>query len=188
MENPNDSRGPLSRRLAAVALVLATAGWSIERLPMFNEAISATMASYRLIGSLASVLGSVAGTWIGFGLMVTGGVLISRWCWNPTDSTTKMVIAAAVLVMAAGTILAIDSTTGMTAGGTDLPIAPDRRGLSSSCRSGKKAHVVTRHAAQASRPRDPGTPVNHLGHRRTPDRYRSSSRHRYRGICDKHGR
>jgi hypothetical protein len=154
MQNPNDSHGPLPRRLAAAAFVLATVGWSIERLPMLNEAIDTARAGCRLIGNLASALGSVTGACIGFALMVVGGALISRWRQYPTDNTTRMALtASAVLVMAAGTTLAIDSTPGMISGRMSPPAPRDRRGDSPRCRSRKDAPAARRNAgAPASRP------------------------------------
>jgi hypothetical protein len=107
----NSSRRPWRRVAAAVAFVLISLVWGIARLPMLDEGIGLAGAGYHGIADVAAALGGAAEVWTGFGLMVTGGIVLSLWRRYPTDKQVKMALTgSATLLVAIGAIFALDAT------------------------------------------------------------------------------
>jgi hypothetical protein len=135
----NSSRRPWRRLVAAAAFILISVLWSTVRLPVLDEGIGIAHSGLQRIGVLAPALGRAGEVWVGFGLMVGGGIVLSLWRHFPTDKQTKMALTgSATLLIAVGIALALDATIGEHE-------APIHGESIAEVRRGRHVHRVGRH-------------------------------------------
>jgi hypothetical protein len=108
----DSSRRRLFAGLAAGgAVAIGGLGWLVDRTPLLMEAVQLGPVCYRALGSIVTSLGHVAATWLGFVLMVAGGVTLSRWRHFPEPEGLRRSIAAfATVLSATGGVLALEAT------------------------------------------------------------------------------